>query len=274
MPRLDEVGRPGSALVEAWPYRAGAAAGVRVPGVLAEDPDRGTVIVEWPRGRSLWKEHPQGISPAVWRRAGEDLRRLHEIAVGGFVPLGPTELGVEGSSERWCPFARHSRHEGLHTLADSRAIDPGAARDRLHVADERRRGPDLRRILGSGGRRRRARPAAAPCTANLRGSSRSTWTRSAARPRRPRGRDRRHACSATIQCRCGQPMQTRPVLRPNLSRAWRAVPLSFETTQSTELACRDDRNAPVRQCRPDQRRGLARRVPAAASRWRRSRPSR
>lgn len=123
-----------SVLAESWAYDAAAAQGVRVPKVLATRGDPELVAVEFLAGVSLWSDERRDKENSfAWRRAGEDLRSLHEIRVPGFGPLVPGPLvpgtrGFKGQSDAWCPFVRFAREEGIKKLVDAGVMDSLAGR--------------------------------------------------------------------------------------------------------------------------------------------------
>lgn len=122
--KFPAVGRPGSALVEAWAYEEAAAHGLRVPAILAVSEDPELVLIESLDGQSLW---PEGTSTrtkgSAWRRAGAELRTLHETSVSGFGPLLIDSGSVRGESDAWCPFATFTRDVGLARLVDAGYLD-------------------------------------------------------------------------------------------------------------------------------------------------------
>ena len=136
--KLPSVGRPGSALVEAWAYDAAAASGARTPAVVAVQDDPELVLLEWLPGVSLWsRDRPKDVDAAMWRRAGEDLRALHDIRLPGFGPAIPDGDAIRGEADAWCPFARYTRDEGIRYLVDAGRLEPHQGKrleDRLDEA--------------------------------------------------------------------------------------------------------------------------------------------
>jgi aminoglycoside phosphotransferase (APT) family kinase protein len=117
--KLPAVGRPGSALVEAWAYREAATHSVRVPDVLAISEEPELVLLELLPGESLWSRRgPVEATAPAWRAAGADLRVLHEIRVSGFGPLTVREGKLQGEAAGWSPFVTFAREQGLARLAD------------------------------------------------------------------------------------------------------------------------------------------------------------
>jgi aminoglycoside phosphotransferase len=139
--KLPSVGRPGSALVEAWAYDAAAASGARTPAVVAVQDDPELVLLECLPGVSLWsRDRPKGVDAAMWRRAGEDLRALHEIRLPGFGPAIPDGDAIRGEADAWCPFARYTRDEGIRYVVDAGLLTPhegGRLEERLDEAAPR-----------------------------------------------------------------------------------------------------------------------------------------
>lgn len=125
--KLSAPGRPGSALVEAWAYRAAADRGARVPAVLGISANPECIVIECLPGHSLWSsDRPSGLDVAAWRRAGEDLRAVHGIQLPGFGPVLPD--GPRGEADGWCPFARYARETGIGRIVDAGYITADAAR--------------------------------------------------------------------------------------------------------------------------------------------------
>jgi aminoglycoside phosphotransferase (APT) family kinase protein len=116
-----------SVLAEARAYEAAAAHGIRVPEVLAVGADPEVAAIEFLAGSSLWSDERQGReNSCAWRRAGEELRSLHEIRVPGFGPLVPGTNDLTGASDEWCPFVRFAREAGIRRLVDSGVMDSRA----------------------------------------------------------------------------------------------------------------------------------------------------
>lgn len=113
--------RPGSPQVEAWIYRECERHNIRVPKVLVlvEDPE--CLILERLGGHPL-SAHPTSmtaIDRAMWARAGEELRTLHQVRMPGFGPLVPGPDTPHGEATNWCPFANYARTEGIPWLVDA-----------------------------------------------------------------------------------------------------------------------------------------------------------
>lgn len=128
--KLPAPGRPGSALLEAWAYRAAATRGARVPAVLGVSEDPECIVIAALPGHSLWSpERPPNYDRAAWRRAGEDLRAVHEIRRPGFGPLVVGESHEpRGEADKWCPFARFARETGIGRLVDAGYLTVDVAR--------------------------------------------------------------------------------------------------------------------------------------------------
>ena len=112
---------PGTARVEAWVYAACAKQGVRVPRVLAlsEDPEclvierlDGAPLADGEVGNSAWVR-------SIWSSAGADLRKAHEILLGGFGPLIPGNGQPHGESSTWSPLVEYAHAEGIRGLVDA-----------------------------------------------------------------------------------------------------------------------------------------------------------
>lgn len=126
--KLPAPGRPGSALVEAWAYRAVADRGVKVPAVLGVGTDPECIVIATLPGYSLWSpERPPGHDLAAWRRSGEDLRAMHEIQLPGFGPVCRPD-GPRGEAGEWCPFVRYAPETGIGRLVDAGYMSPDVAR--------------------------------------------------------------------------------------------------------------------------------------------------
>jgi aminoglycoside phosphotransferase (APT) family kinase protein len=142
-----------SVLAEARAYQAAAAHGVRVPRVLASGTDPEAMALEFLDGVSLWSEERRDKDNSfAWRRAGEDLRALHEIRLFGFGPLVLDGHGIAGQADSWCPFIRSAREEGIRQLVDVGVLDSRVGR-RLEarydeVAEELHGWPDGRLLHG------------------------------------------------------------------------------------------------------------------------------
>ena len=116
-----------SVLAEARAYEAAAAHGIRVPEVLAVRADPEAAAIQFLAGSSLWSDDRRDTENSfAWRRAGEELRSLHEIRVPGFGPLVPGTHDLMGASDEWCPFVRFARQEGIRKLVDSGVMDSRA----------------------------------------------------------------------------------------------------------------------------------------------------
>lgn len=115
------LNRPGSPRVEAWAYAECAKRGVRTPDVLALSEDPECLILERLRGKALPGRGPSmsAADRAVWARAGEDLRAIHEVRLQGFGPLVPGPGEPIGETGRWCPFAEQAHTEGIPWLVDA-----------------------------------------------------------------------------------------------------------------------------------------------------------
>ncbi|MGW5365747.1 phosphotransferase family protein [Actinopolymorpha pittospori] len=126
------LNRPGSPRVEAWAYAECAKYGIRTAKVLALSEDPECLIVERLRGEALPERGPSmsAADRAVWARAGEDLRAIHEIRVRGFGPLVPGPGEPCGEAARWCPFAERARMQGIPWLVDAGFLSTTEA-DRL-----------------------------------------------------------------------------------------------------------------------------------------------
>ncbi|MET9018422.1 aminoglycoside phosphotransferase family protein [Actinopolymorpha sp. NPDC004070] len=125
---------PGSPSVEAWVYAECARRGIRTASVLAVSADPECLVLQRLPGESLPRRSsslPAG-EQAVWARAGEDLRALHEVRLVGFGTLSPRGDGSKpaGKADRWCPFAEFARTEGIRWLVDGGYL-PTAQGDRL-----------------------------------------------------------------------------------------------------------------------------------------------
>lgn len=135
--KLPALGRPGSALAEAWAYRAAAARGVHVPAVLAVSEVPELVLLELLPGVSLWsRKGPVEDTAPAWEQAGADLRALHEIRVPGFGPLVVRDGELRGESGQWPPFVRYAREQGLARMTDLGYVEAAQA-DRLQQLYER-----------------------------------------------------------------------------------------------------------------------------------------
>jgi aminoglycoside phosphotransferase len=118
-----------SVLAEARAYRAAAVHGVRVPRVLATGTDPEAMAVEFLDGFSLWShERRHKDNSFAWRRAGEDLRALHEIRLPGFGPLVLDGHGIVGQVDTWCPFVQSAREDGIRKLVDAGVLDSRVGR--------------------------------------------------------------------------------------------------------------------------------------------------
>ncbi|REF36395.1 phosphotransferase family protein [Thermasporomyces composti] len=118
-----------SVLAEARAYQAAAAHDVRVPRVLATGTDPEAMALEFLDGVSLWSEERRDKDNSfAWRRAGEDLRTLHEIRLPGFGPIVPDGRGIAGHADSWCPFVRSAREDGIRTLVDAGVLDSRVGR--------------------------------------------------------------------------------------------------------------------------------------------------
>jgi aminoglycoside phosphotransferase len=108
--------RSASPAAEAWIYDTCRRHGVLVPEVLAVVDAPEAIITAKLNGRHI--DHQDHDTSAVWRAAGADLRRVHEIAVPGFGPLRQRNGAVRGEADGWSPTVEYARREGLRGLVD------------------------------------------------------------------------------------------------------------------------------------------------------------
>jgi aminoglycoside phosphotransferase len=136
--KLPALGRPGSALAEAWAYREAATRGIRVPGVLGVSEEPELVLLELLPGESLWSRKRPEADRVAWEQAGADLRLLHEIRVPGFGPLIVRDAKVRGESGTWSPFVTFAREHGLARMADLGYLQAGEVTrlEELYTATE------------------------------------------------------------------------------------------------------------------------------------------
>lgn len=113
--------RPGTALLEAWAYRACRRRRVRTPEVVAVSTAPECIIIEALPGQSLWSDaRNRADDRNIWTQVGADLRSMHEIRLDGFGPLvGSGNGDPRGESDRWCPWVRSARAEGIQHLVQA-----------------------------------------------------------------------------------------------------------------------------------------------------------
>ncbi|GAA2759821.1 phosphotransferase family protein [Actinopolymorpha rutila] len=132
------LNRPGSPRVEAWIYSECERRNIRAPKVLAVSEDPECLILERLQGHSL-TTHPASMTAsdrASWARAGEDLRKLHEVPMPGFGPLVPGPDKPSGEAATWCPYADYARAEGIPWLVDAGHLTAAAADSLARRFDE------------------------------------------------------------------------------------------------------------------------------------------
>ena len=104
--------------LEAWAYRCCREVGVLVPDVLgASEPgaDVDFIVTAALDGGNQW-ERTLDVRAGVLRTAGEQLRRIHEIAMDGAGPVvGDPPRGI---FDDWCPFVRGACDDAIPLLVD------------------------------------------------------------------------------------------------------------------------------------------------------------